>query len=73
MSDNDKMKRYTRPSTRGGLKVLIKEGIECEVVTDNVGMTEVMLDGWLNFSGQYKVRPSENAGWSVFYASTTHD
>ncbi len=58
---------YARPRTRGQLAVNIREGIESEVVTSNVDITRSMIDGWLNMGGKYDVRPSENAGWSVFF------
>lgn len=56
---------YARPRTRGELWDLLLDGVPCEVVTDNVEITTTLLDGWLA-TMPYKVRPSENEGWSVF-------
>ena len=58
---------YVRPKTRGELCDKLKEGIECEVVTSNVETTRMLIDSWLRMDGKYDVRPSENAGWSVFF------
>jgi hypothetical protein len=58
---------YARPSTRGELWDLLLDGVQCEVVTSNVEITRHLIDGWLG-SLDYKVRPSENEGWSVFEA-----
>lgn len=55
-----------KPKTRGELLDKLKEGIKCEVVTSNVEITSIMLDGWLKFKGQYKTYPSENEGWTIF-------
>lgn len=59
------MTEYIRPKTRGELRDLLKADVACEVVTDVVPMTEILLRGWLQFP-YYTVRPSENEGWSVF-------
>lgn len=56
---------YARPRTRGELWDLLLDGVPCEVVTENVEVTNMLLDGWLA-TMPYKVRPSENVGWSVF-------
>ncbi len=56
---------YARPKTRGELRDLLKDGIECEVVSSNAEITSVMLRGWLNFES-FTVRQSENLGWSIF-------
>lgn len=56
---------YARPRTRGELRDLLNSGVACEVASTVAPMTGMMLMGWLNFPG-FMVRPSENAGWSVF-------
>lgn len=56
---------YARPRTRGELRDLLNSGVACEVVSSNAMLTAQMLQGWLNFTA-FTVRPSENAGWSVF-------
>ena len=58
---------YARPKTRGDLRDNILNGIESEVVTSNVSITQILIDYWLGVKGKYKVRPSENQGWSIFY------
>jgi len=59
---------YARPKTRGELRDKLQEGIECEVVASNVSITNILLSGWMDFK-TYKVRPSENEGWAVYYPS----
>jgi len=59
---------YFRPKTRGELAHKIKEGVPCEVVSNNREFTAIALDGWLNMEGKYKVRLSENKGWDVYEA-----
>lgn len=58
---------YTRPSTRGELCDLLREGVSCEVATSTAEMTGIMLYYWLGVEN-YKTRPSENSGWTVFEA-----
>ncbi len=60
---------YVRPKTRGELRDLLLAGVPCEVASHVAEMTTVMLQGWLGVS-KFSVRPSENAGWSVFEALT---
>lgn len=55
-----------RPLTRGELVAKLKEGIKCEVVSDNVETTSMFLDGWLNFANRYKTYPSKNGGWTIY-------
>ncbi len=57
---------YARPKTRGELRNLLAEGIACEVVSSNVSITSTLLR-CLDFNS-FTVRPSENAGWSIFEA-----
>ena len=57
-----------RPKTRGELLDKLKEGVRCEVVASNKEITDICLDGWLNFKGRYKTRPSENVGWVIYEA-----
>ena len=59
-------KKYARPKTRGQLLENLKNGIASEVVAINEEITNICLDGWLNFENQYQVRPSENPGWVVY-------
>lgn len=54
-----------RPKTRGELRDKLREGTACEVVSENVGITTIMLTGWLEFNN-FTVKPSENLGWSIF-------
>lgn len=61
------MDAYARPATRGELRKLLDSGVPCEVASHVAEMTRIMLDGWLPGS-KFTVRPSENAGWSVFEA-----
>ncbi len=56
---------YVRPSTRGELRDKLQAGIPCEVATYVAESTCILLRGWLNFQS-FTVRPSENAGWTVF-------
>jgi hypothetical protein len=60
------MKEYFRPKTRGELKDKIKEGVECEVASFVVEMNNMLLTGWLDFK-DFKTRPSENEGWTIYY------
>ena len=57
-----------RPKTRGELLDKLKQGIKCEVVASNEGITSILLDGWLKFAGKYKTYPSENIGWVIYEA-----
>ena len=57
-----------RPKTRGELKELLKQNIDCEVVASNEEFTSICLDGWLEFEGKYNTRQSENKGWVIYYA-----
>lgn len=56
---------YVRPRTRGELRDLLNSGVACEVVSSVASMTAHMLNGWLDCSN-FKIRPSENEGWTVF-------
>jgi len=56
---------WARPATRGELRDRLARGETCEVVTSNVLITSLLLRGWLQFNG-FRVRPSENDGWSLF-------
>lgn len=56
---------YARPRTRGELAKLLKTGVACEVVSTNVDVSVMLLEGWLGIE-KITVRPSENEGWSVF-------
>lgn len=58
---------YCRPKTRGELRDKLKEGVSCEVVASNAGITVAMLS-WLNYwmTEDYRVRKSENDGWALF-------
>lgn len=56
---------YARPKTRGELRDLLNKRVSCEVASYVLEMTAHMLKGWLGFSN-FNIRPSENAGWSVF-------
>jgi len=58
-----------RPKTRGELIDCLKRGVECEIVASNEQTTNIVLDGWLNFAGKYKTRPSENVGWIIYVAA----
>jgi hypothetical protein len=60
------LKTYHRPTTRGELKRKLEDGVECEVVATNEGITTIALCGWLEFSA-FETRRSENAGWCVYY------
>lgn len=55
-----------RPKTRGELREFILKGCRCEVVTDNVEITNLMLDGWLGMKDRYKTEPSKNEGWTIY-------
>jgi len=59
------MNGYYRPQTRGELRDKLKEGVQCEVVTDSVAFTKIALAGWLDFDA-FTIHPSENTGWMVF-------
>ena len=63
---------YARPKTRGELRDLLASGTACEVASHVAEMTASMLEGWLGLSS-FRVRPSENEGWSVFEAATNED
>jgi hypothetical protein len=56
---------WARPGTRGELRDRLACGETCEVVTSNAEITSMILRGWLQFDG-FTVRPSGNAGWSLF-------
>jgi hypothetical protein len=60
---------YVRPHTRGELVSKLRVGIPCEVVADNVSITQTLIDGWLD-PPPYIVRPSENDGWMIFERKT---
>lgn len=55
-----------RPKTRGELLECLQQKIECEVVTSNVEITNIFLDGWLNYAGKYKTYLSNNCGWTIY-------
>jgi hypothetical protein len=55
---------YHRPTTRGELRDALNKNISCEVVADNVGITNSFL-AVLECTA-FKVRLSENAGWAVY-------
>jgi hypothetical protein len=54
-----------RPSTRGELVKLLKEGQSCEVVSTHAEMTNVMLLGWLGHR-DFMVSDSPNYGWTIY-------
>lgn len=56
---------WARPATRGELRDRLARGETCEVVTSNATITSMMLRGWLDFDA-FTVRPSDNAGWTLF-------
>ena len=56
------------PTTRGELLDGLKRGMRCYVTTSNVEITNILLDGWLEFEGKYKTYPSENIGWVIYEA-----
>ena len=62
-----KPNKIYRPRTRGELADALRMGISCEVTTSNREVTTVVLDGWLNMKGKYKVQLSKrNIGWDLY-------
>jgi len=59
---------YLRPKTRGELLTALKAGVACEVVESNEEITNIFLDGWLNFKNKYKTSKSDIYGWAVYEA-----
>lgn len=59
---------FFRPSTRGELLEALKKRIRCEVVGSNMEITNICLDGWLNFAGKYRTLYSPNKGWIIYEA-----
>lgn len=55
-----------RPKSRGELLEKLKDGIKCEVVSSNVEITNICLDGWLKYNNQYKTTLSYNDGWTIY-------
>jgi hypothetical protein len=53
-----------RPKTRGELANLLKTGNQCEIVSDNVQITLILLKAWLGVDN-VKVSPSTNCGWTI--------
>ena len=60
---------WARPATRGELRDKLRNGVACEVAAHVAEMTGMMLRGWLDFDA-FTVRPSDNAGWTLFEPNT---
>ena len=56
---------YHRPGTRGELVECLRKGIPCEIVSDNVVITEMLINGWINNIPEYTVRESENEYYTI--------
>lgn len=56
---------YYRPKTRVELRNKLREGVTCEVASQAVEMTVIMIEGWMGFY-EYQTEASPNKGWTIF-------
>jgi hypothetical protein len=63
---------WARPATRGELRDRLAWGETCEVAEYVADTTAILLRWWLDFDA-FTVRPSDNAGWTLFEPNAEHD
>lgn len=62
---------HYRPKTMGELVANLREGVTCEVLTTELSVIKLTLDGWLLMQGLYDTVYSTNRGATLFIPKTT--